>query len=174
MPRSIQQKCLECAFLSMEEVHGLHGQQGDGCWEPSLCRSKRSVYRNRDRTLKKRREKYVETVGAQIGLADQEIEALKVSRHALYVTMYQDEGHQGEPHAIEARVWIENEIVAFSEPRHCFGMTQDDLRKYVLHFKHRLQTESQITINTQTKFINLPTAQCPIRPCPLHPETWTV
>ena len=55
--REIPEKCRKCAMLTMREVHALHGIEGTGerCYDPSVCRSKRSHARKSDQNNYNRR-----------------------------------------------------------------------------------------------------------------------
>ncbi|WP_199317183.1 hypothetical protein [Chroococcidiopsis sp [FACHB-1243]] len=47
--KAIPDKCLKCATLSAEQAQAIHGVGGDGCWNPSVCYSRRSHARCRVR-----------------------------------------------------------------------------------------------------------------------------
>ncbi len=49
MTKSIPDKCKKCAMLSASQAQELHGNDGDRCWNPNVCYSRRSYARHRDR-----------------------------------------------------------------------------------------------------------------------------
>ena len=49
MTRDIPEKCKKCAVLSATQAQELHGNDGDRCWNPTVCYSRRSYARHRDR-----------------------------------------------------------------------------------------------------------------------------
>ena len=51
----IPEKCRKCAMLTMPQVHALHGTEGDGCYDPKVCRSRRSHARKAEQNNYKRR-----------------------------------------------------------------------------------------------------------------------
>jgi hypothetical protein len=51
----IPEKCRKCAMLTMPEVHALHGADGDGCYDPNVCRSRRSHARKAEQNNYNRR-----------------------------------------------------------------------------------------------------------------------
>jgi hypothetical protein len=177
MSRPIKQKCLECASLDMEDVRALHGIKGDGCWNPQLCRSRRSLYRNRDKINFKRKEKYFdrawtksELVESRIEFPFDEIEILLSQRPLLQVIIYLKEGTEDEPHSLEARVWEGERPIAKITPQHCLGMTSEELDQYISDVKHRLETEYGIEIATRVEFLRVEQRNCPLCPCLLFPK----
>jgi len=49
MTKGIPEKCKKCAMLSAAQAQELHGNDGDRCWNPAVCYSRRSYARHRDR-----------------------------------------------------------------------------------------------------------------------------
>jgi hypothetical protein len=177
MPRPIKQKCLECASLKMEDVHALHGAEGDGCWNPQVCRTRRSLYRHRDKLNFKRREKYFEntwtsseSVESSVEFPFDKIEILLNQRLLLQVIIYLKEGTEDEPHSIEARVWEGESPLAKVAPQHCLGMTSEELDQYISNVKHWLETEHGIEIATRVEFLRVEQRNCPLCPCLLFPQ----
>lgn len=66
-----------------------------------------------------------------------------------------------EPHLIEARVWKGCKFIAWSEPRSCIGITDEQLDQYISHIKHQL-SESGVEITTKTEFLIDKKENCPI------------
>lgn len=62
MAKSIPLKCQKCAQLSAEQAQVLHGVEGDGCWNPKVCYSRRSYARHRDRKNQQRNRTRQESV----------------------------------------------------------------------------------------------------------------
>jgi len=42
MTKSIPEKYKKCAMLSAAQAQELHGNNGDRCWNPAVCYSRRS------------------------------------------------------------------------------------------------------------------------------------
>ena len=42
MTKGIPEKCKKCAMLSADQAQELHGNDGDRCWNPAVCYSRRS------------------------------------------------------------------------------------------------------------------------------------
>ncbi|MFN7298426.1 MAG: hypothetical protein ACK5VA_16150, partial [Pseudanabaena sp.] len=49
MTKSIPEKYKKCAMLSAAQAQELHGNNGDRCWNPAVCYSRRSYARHQDR-----------------------------------------------------------------------------------------------------------------------------
>ncbi|WP_258040842.1 hypothetical protein [Pseudanabaena sp. BC1403] len=49
MTKGIPEKCKKCAMLSAAQAQELHGDDGNRCWSPNVCYSRRSYARHRDR-----------------------------------------------------------------------------------------------------------------------------
>ncbi len=56
-------------MLSAEQAQVLPGAEGDGCWNPAVCYSRRSYARNRDRInqtrSRKRKERELEQISVE-------------------------------------------------------------------------------------------------------------
>lgn len=57
MPKQIPEKCRLCAKLTATQAKQLHGDHVDGCWNSTVCPSRRSHARHRDRRNKARNSK---------------------------------------------------------------------------------------------------------------------
>jgi hypothetical protein len=38
-PNRLPAKCHKCAMLSADKAKEIHGVEGDGCWNPTVCHS---------------------------------------------------------------------------------------------------------------------------------------
>jgi hypothetical protein len=91
---------------------------------------------------------------------------------AAYIHFYRE--HKGSPlHALAAELWQGGKKVAILPPIHTLGATESDIRtllqQVLVQFsKHAGKRLSQFRGSSE-----LHPHQCPIRPCPLHPEPVT-
>lgn len=118
--RSIPRKCLVCATLSANDAKARHGSEGDGCWNPRLCPSRRSYIRNRDKRNAARRKQV-----AQIT-----IEPDTVVFSAVLV-VYRRGGTDSPVHAIAGEIWKGEELEATVTPVHCAGMLPSQVHGYI-------------------------------------------
>jgi hypothetical protein len=174
MARSLNRKCLECSKLPFEEARGLHGPQGDGCWDDSRCHKRRSHYRNRGdrnatRSLKRQQKQQV----TQPQVAQLSIPIPDITSAVLIVYSDRpDDFKEGVPiHAIGAELWTGDRRIAAIEPIHCFGMRGDrvtallpqileEFSSYVGHGK--CFTSFAVVAHRHAR-------DCPLMPCPFHP-----
>lgn len=49
MPKALPEKCRLCAKFTAVQAKQIHGADGDGCWDSTVCPSRRSHARHRDR-----------------------------------------------------------------------------------------------------------------------------
>lgn len=99
--RTLPEKCRKCAMLLAKQAQTLHGAEGDGCWEPPVCYSRRAYAKNRDRINQTRSRKRQEG----------ELEQLPVEFAPLHQTVfgvlvvYRPVGADTPVHAIGAKIW---------------------------------------------------------------------
>ncbi|MBI4784609.1 MAG: hypothetical protein HY785_25340 [Oscillatoriophycideae cyanobacterium NC_groundwater_1537_Pr4_S-0.65um_50_18] len=88
-------------MLSAQQSQALHGADGDGCWNPAICYSRRSYARNRDRINQTRSRKRKEGELEQIPV---EFELLSQLVFGVWV-VYRQPGAVTPIHAIAAKIW---------------------------------------------------------------------
>lgn len=157
----LPEKCCKCAMLSAAQAQALHGADGDGCWNPAVCYSRRSYARNRDRvnqTRSRRRKEGIEEISVEFEPLSQLVFGVLV--------VYRQAGADTPVHAIGAEIWQGQEKVAIVTPIHCVGMVPSQVHTYVGKMLHVLEERYKIKkFASQTR---LDPDLCPIRPCPLH------
>jgi hypothetical protein len=47
MPKPLNLQCAECSRHTTNWAKTVHGEHGDGCWNPKRCYDRRSFYRKR-------------------------------------------------------------------------------------------------------------------------------
>lgn len=160
--RTLPEKCRKCAMLSAEQAQTLHGAEGDGCWNPSVCYSRRSYARNRDRINQTRSRKRKEGELEQIPV---EFEPLSQTLFGVLV-VYRKAGVDTPVHAIAAEIWQGQEKVAIVPPVHCIGMVPSQVHQYVGKMLSLL--EERYGIRKFASQTRLDPELCAVRPCPLH------
>ena len=98
-------------MLSAEQAKLLHGTEGDGCWQTTICYSRRSYARHRDRTNQTRSRKRQESEPH----AQLVFEVLMVHRQA---------GGDIPVHAIGAEIWQGQAKVAIAAHPLCGDAAQ--------------------------------------------------
>lgn len=176
----IPEKCRKCAMLTMPQVHALHGNEGDRCYDPKVCRSRRSHARKAEQNNYKRRlqhhqKKRQSHVQEQPTIAGSEVHPplsveLPISvaqRYYAILLLYREPKYRGRVHAIRAQVWQGSQCVNEIQGEHCLGMTPTEVIQYV---------EAMLALLKQTYNVSyfadieqLDPDYCPIRPCPRHP-----
>ncbi|MBD1869013.1 hypothetical protein H6F93_15645 [Leptolyngbya sp. FACHB-671] len=160
--RGLSDKCRKCAMLSAEQAQVLHGAEGDGCWNPAVCYSRRSYARNRARVSQTRSRKRKESELEQIPVQFEPLSQLVFG----VLVVYRKAGTDTPVHAIAAQIWQGQEKVAIVPPVHCIGMVPSQVHTYVGKMLDVLETRYGIK-----KFVGqtrLDPDLCELRPCPLH------
>jgi hypothetical protein len=162
--RSIPLKCKKCATLSAAQAQELHGVEGDGCWNPKVCHSRRSYARHHDRIKQQRNRQRQETV---LELPPDDIAAFQDLQYAVLV-VYREAGAESIVHAISAQVWQGQKRIAIVQPIHCVGLVPSQIHQYVKKLLTLL--ESNFEIRKFAALERLDPYLCPIRPCLHHLE----
>ena len=149
-------------MLSAEQAQMLHGVEGDGCWNPSVCYSRRSYARNRDRINQTRSRKRKEGELEQIGV---EFEPLNQAVFGVLV-VYCKAGADAPVHAISAEIWRGQEKIAIVPAVHCLGLVPSQVHQYV--GKMLTMLEDRYGIKKFASQTWLDPQLCGLRPCPLH------
>jgi hypothetical protein len=159
--KGIADKCKKCAMLSAEQAQEIHGLDGDRCWNPAVCYSRRSYARHRDRRNQVRAKK---RANPELVVSADEF---NITFWAVLI-VYRRSGTDTPIHAIGAEVWQGQAKFAAVQPIHCAGMVASQVHAYVEKLMKLLASNYQIL-----KFASqerLDPALCPIRPCPCHPD----
>lgn len=146
-------------MLDAPQAQVLHGTEGDGCWNPKVCYSRRSYARHRDRKNQQRNRQRQEVV---IELLPPEIEAFGELYYAVLV-IYREVGAESIVHAISAQVWQGQNQVAIVPSIHCVGMVPSQIHQYVKKLLELL--ENKYGIRKFASLEQLDPQLCPIRPC---------
>lgn len=147
-------------MLSAAQAQKLHGAEGDGCWNPAVCYSRRSYARHRDRRNQTRSRKQA----AQSDLITVDFAPLKTVVFAVLV-VYRKAGVDTPVHAIAAEVWQGQEKVAMVAPVHCAGLVPSQVHAYISKMLQVL--EERYNIKKFASQVRLDPELCSIRPCPL-------
>lgn len=159
MPKKIPPKCQKCAMLDAAQAQALHGAEGDDCWNPKVCYSRRSYARHRDRKNQQRNRQRQQTV---IELLPEQVEAFQDLYYAVLV-VYREAGAESVVHAISVIVWQGQNQVAIVPPIHCVGMVPSQIHQYVRKLLELL--EGKYGIRKFAALERLDPHCCPIRPC---------
>lgn len=174
----IPEKCRKCAMLTMPQVHALHGNEGDRCYEPKVCRSRRSHARKAEQNNYKRRIQHQQkklqnraqeqpTISAESHPPlSVELPISVVQRYYAILVLYREPKYRGRVHAIRAQVWQGSQLVNEIQGEHCLGMTPTEVIQYV---------EAMLALLKQTYNVSyfadieqLDPDYCPLQPCPRH------
>ncbi|MBD0335439.1 MAG: hypothetical protein ICV62_08120 [Cyanobacteria bacterium Co-bin13] len=151
-------------MLSAEQAQVLHGPEGNDCWDPAVCYSRRSYARHRDRINqarnRRRRPVDLEQVSVDLGPLAQVVFAVLV--------VYRKAGADTPVHAVGAEIWQGQEKVAVVPPIHCAGLVPSQVHAYVSKMLQLL--EDRYAIKKFASQVRLDPDLCRLRPCPLHPE----
>lgn len=150
-------------MLSAQQAKTLHGVEGDGCWNPAVCYSRRSYARNRNRINQARSRKRKE---GQLDAIAVEFEPLTSIVFATLV-VYRAAGVDTPVHAIAAEIWQGQEKIAIVPPVHCAGLVPSQVHQYVSKLLGVL--EERYGIRKFASQVRLDPHLCSVRPCPLFP-----
>ena len=150
-------------MLSATQAQELHGNDGDRCWNPAVCYSRRSYARHRDRRNLIRSRKLSDS---DDNLAVNTDEFASIFWAVLVV--YRQSGIDTPIHAIAVQVWKGQEKFAAISPIHCAGMVATQVHTYVQ--KVLVLLESNYGIKKFASQERLDPWLCPLRPCPCHSD----
>ncbi len=155
MPKPLDPKCQLCTKLPTTQAKLLHGPQGDGCWNPKVCHNRRSFYRHRSQKN------------------SAEIDAIAVEPPATYfAVLYLYKEPEDKPlHALGAELWLGQKPICRLQAIHCFGLTAGKIRTYTDQVLQAFAKEYDISLYQYKDMFEISPAHCPVRPCPLHPES---
>lgn len=159
-PKRVPAKCQKCAMLAAEKAKELHGTDGDNCWNPKICYSRRSHARHRDRRNQARNMKRAGSLVEDIKIDIEEFSQIYFAT----LIVYRFAGDATPVHAIAAEIWQGQQLQAKITPIHCAGMLRSQILSYVNKMLGALGTNYGIK-----KFASLERLdpdRCPIRPCP--------
>lgn len=151
-------------MLTAEKAKELHGANGDNCWNASVCYSRRSHARHRDRRNQTRNMKRAGNLVEDISIDIEEFSELYFAT----LIIYRLAGEATPVHAIGAEIWKGQQLQAKIQPIHCLGMVRGQILSYTTKMLKVLGTNYGIK-----KFASLERLspdRCPIRPCSHHPE----
>jgi len=100
MTKGIPEKCKKCAMLSAAQAQELHGNDGDRCWNPTVCYSRRSYARHSDRRNLIRSRKRGDSDTNLVVNADE-----FASVFWAVLVVYRQAGTDTPIHAIAIQVW---------------------------------------------------------------------
>lgn len=168
MGRRTNQKCWACSLLTVTEAQRLHDadQNGDGCWNDAVCRSRRSYYR-KGRSNRVRQ---------QPQLAEVVVPIPAVSYVVLHTYVEQSRQLNDDIviHAMCAELWLGNQPIALTQPQHTFGLPPRLVKDYARQLLEALY--KQYGNDRRSGFERFAreeqhsVSQCPIRPCSYHAE----
>lgn len=193
MSRPKNPLCVACAKLSRDAAIALHGPEGTGepCWvsKHNRCDKRRQYYAsapvyNQIRKQRRRQQGLTATTGssASIPSVSESKSARTRSQRAQVVTVPQLEvatphaylyyfrrAKDAPVHALMAQLWIGDHLRA----RTCFHVTGGGTVQIKAQLLHVLEQFGAIAGGKVPYFrdeVELMPEQCPLRPCPLHPE----
>ena len=178
MSRPDSEKCRLCAKLSVEAAQQKHGADGDGCWDAKYCHNRRSYYRHRgvrnyQRQQRRQRAQSSQSDQAELNSdAPLQLKVLNVPAPAApaAVVYWYRETKDAPLHALSAELWMGNHRVAKIEPIHCLGLSESQIRALLTHFLSEFSQHCSVKVERFRSAVELHPLNCPIRPCPLHPE----
>jgi hypothetical protein len=175
MPRVPNEKCRLCSKLSDEQAKRLHGTEGDRCWVGQPCHDRRSYYRHREAKNYRRRQQRQTQQQATEHILDgsSPVITLHVPAPAVpaAVALWYRETKTSLLHAVGAELWLGDTRAARVEPVHCLGLTESQIEALLRQFLVEFSKCAQVEIKRFRASVELNPQNCPIRPCPLHPDS---
>jgi hypothetical protein len=73
---------------------------------------------------------------------------------------------------MSAELWLGQKPVCRLEPIHCFGLTAGKIRAYTDQVLQAFAKQYSVSLYQYYKDrFEISSSYCPVRPCPLHPES---
>ncbi len=170
MARPDSDKCRLCAKLTVQEAQQRHGPSGDGCWDAKYCHNRRSYYRHRglrNHLRKQRRQQDLPQEAAKPIAVELHLPAPAAPAAIMH---WYRETKDSPLHALGAELWMGNDRVAKIAPLHCLGLTEQQVKALLIRILGEFSQHSGLKIERFRSAVELHPLNCPIRPCPLHPE----
>ena len=173
MARPDSEKCRLCSKLSSQEAQQQHGKTGDGCWNHQVCHNRRSYYRHRGvrNQLRKQRRPIDKAQPTSTSRSPVVTLAIPVSAVPAAVVHWYRETKESPLHALGAELWMGNDRVAKIEPVHCLGLAESQVKTLLIRILGEFSSFSGLKIERFRSAAELHPLNCPVRPCPLHPDS---
>jgi len=161
MPRSMPEKCRLCAKLTAVQAKLSHGPktEGDECWDSTVCPSRRSHARHRDRRNQARKLKRWQELGGTVVALDEKETDSVVEQQAIdannskqihfqtqlpnvtktAVLQVYRQAVDAPIHAVGGEIWRLTEKEASIAPVHCMKMTPRQVEIYLERLLKKLQ-----------------------------------
>jgi hypothetical protein len=140
MPKPLNLQCLECSRHTTEWAKTIHGEYGDGCWNPNRCHDRRYSYRHRERS---KTESQTEIISL----------APPTSYYAI-LYLYKEPGEK-PLHAMGAELWHSQQAVCKIEPVHCFGLTAGKIRAFSQQVLQAFSDKYQVVLPQYKEMFDL-------------------
>ncbi|MBV8885397.1 MAG: hypothetical protein JO235_15580 [Chroococcidiopsidaceae cyanobacterium CP_BM_RX_35] len=154
----------------MTEVRELHGKNGDNCWNPRVCRSRRCWYRNRQRNVEKRwHQRHPGETKQESQEQESIIEVPLLEYPVAIIQMYRSNA-SSDVHAVGAELWIGGKLASKVEPVHCLGLTEGQVKAHLRRVLRAFSEHHGIELNAFGSQVSIDPMACPLKPCPLKPS----
>jgi hypothetical protein len=170
MPRPVNEKCRRCSKLTEEQAKRQHGVEGDDCWAGQPCHDRRSYYRHREAKNHRRRQQRSTTSAPLIDNAPVVTISLPSPAIPAAIAQFYRETKSSPLHAIGAELWLGNHRALRIDPIHCMGMGESQVEQFLKAALTCFSTHAQQKIERFRASVELHPENCPLHPCPLHPE----
>lgn len=155
MPQKLPKKCLECAFLSIEQVREIHGK----CYVESTCKHRRSYIRNREEISQRRKR--------STGIALEKIDVDAPMVHHALLLVWRSNYVDSPIHAIGASIWLGDTQVGLVSPVHCAGWKPRQAVDYVEQVLIAIGEQYPV-VKAFSDEVLLPPRSCEIASCLLN------
>lgn len=168
MPRIAPKKCIKCSQLTAAEAQEEHGANGDKCWNPRKCHSKRTYYRHQPKYVE---AKWQRRHGMK-QLATQSVDEVPVelANHPVALMKVYRSNSTTDVHAVGVELWVGGRLVTRVPPVHCLGLTKGQVTGHLSQVLQVLSQQYGLALTGYGSKVVLDPVKCPLSPCPLHPE----
>ncbi|MBD2090644.1 hypothetical protein H6F67_12345 [Microcoleus sp. FACHB-1515] len=155
-------------MLTTIEARKLHdaAEGGAGCWNDSVCHSRRSYYR-KGRGDRVRRQPQMAEIVVPIPIVS------FVVLHT-YVEKPRQPNDEVIIHAMCAELWRGDKPIALTQPQHVFGLPPRMVKEYARQLLDALYqqygNEKRSGFERYAREEQHSISQCPIRPCSYHAD----
>ena len=158
--RKIPEKCLKCSALSASQAKLKHGPDGNDCWISSLCPSRRSYARNRDRINLSRSRRRAAT------LPHLQVDSTVLIATYAVLHVWREARDSSPVHALGIEVWRGSDRISTVPTIECVGVVPSQVHHYLQKVLTLLET--QYSIQKFAAMTRHDPSTCPVASCSLH------
>lgn len=149
--KKIPTKCINCAKISAQEAQEVNAS----CWDTTVCYSRRSHAKNKERRNQTR------NIKRQKEILEEIIVEHDINIYSAVLTVYRKKGNNTSIYAMEVTIFKDSNKEAFIKPVLTAGWKKKQISNYIESILNTLN--DKYNINKFSSLITLDTSLCPIK-----------